>query len=58
MNQKKNQKENVIEISKNDDLELLKLKRKLLDEMIEERKQTDISSKPKARIYSNNKSAK
>lgn len=54
----KNKKENVIEISKNDDLGLLKLKRKLLDEMIEERKQTDISSKPKARIYSNNKSAK
>lgn len=56
----KNKKENVIEISKNDDLELLKLKRKLLDEMIDERKQTDISSKPKpkARIYANNKSAK
>lgn len=34
----KNKKENVIEISKNDDLELLKLKRKLLDEMIELKK--------------------
>lgn len=33
-------------------------KKKLLEEMIEERKQTDISSKPKSRIYANNKSAK
>lgn len=55
---KTNNKENTIEINDSDNLEILMKKRQILDEMIEERKQTDISSKPKSRIYANNKSAK
>lgn len=55
---KTNNKENTIEINDSDNLEILMKKRQILDEMIEERKQTDITSKPKKMVYTNNKSVK
>ena len=55
---KTNNKENTIEINDSDNLEILMKKRQILDEMIEERKQTDITSKPKTMVYTNSKSVK